>query len=710
MRLGLLRVAGTLVATIMLLAIAGPAAVTGGQASSATIAPAVSEWLATSAPDERLQVIVSFKNETGISRLKDKAGSLERLKSVPMALATLSAADIRDVASWSETRSVWDNEELELHLDEGTRMVKADRVWAGERLARPYLGTGVGVAVLDTGVDTLHPDLPYGAKVKKSFYIAADPLAPGEPQLFVEGSRQTDTEHGHGTHVSSTIAGTGVASGGQYQGVAPGADLYVFKVGAGASVLTWWAARAFDWVIENGAAHNIRVISNSWGGGGGEDYNPDNAINILSKAAYDKGIVTVFSAGNGGGPNKIGRNAVSPYVISVGAANKDFTKAPFSSTGRPGGDMTRDDNGLYRPTVTAPGVDIAAAHSSMGFVMADGVNTDNPLYTTASGTSMSAPHVSGIVSLMLEARPQLSPQNVIDILEGTAVSMPDYEYWQVGAGFVDAHAAVQAAEKGQTKFPPSTKGKTPAYQFMSGEDWTGTVLPAGYTLDGVSNALAHDTPVAVGSGVDALYAEIEWANEAESVYLFLYDPAGNEVESSAALTDIGSVRFRTVVTSNPAPGTWTIRVVGRVNAVTEYRGFYGLYQETSKTKTEKTQTLTTTTTPFEGEVLTSADAVHDSKFFTFNVPTGATEVRTRIDWSDSTWDIDLFLYDSNGRQAGSSTSGDQNWEEISVTGSTDPMDVNAGLPAGEWTVEVRGWLVVAPTPFTGTFSVTHPVQ
>lgn len=399
---------------------------------------------------------------------------------------------------------------------------------------------------------------------------------------------------------------------------------------------------------------------------------------------------------------------MSPYVICVGAANKDFSKAAFSSTGRPGGDMTRDANGLYRPTIVGPGVDIAAAHSSTGFVMADGLNTDNPLYSTASGTSMSAPHISGVVALMLEARPQLSAQNVIDIIEGTAVSMPDYEYWQVGAGFVDAHAAVKAAEKGQISFRPSTKGKTPAYQLLLSQDWTGTLLPAGYTLLPTSNALSHDTRVEVGSGVDALYAEIEWANENESVYLFLYDPAGNEVESSAALTDIGSVRFRTVVTTNPTPGTWTVRAVGRVNAVTDYRGFYGLYQENTKQQKTSTTTLTTTTTAFEGEVLTSADVVHDSKFFTFTVPTGATEVRTRIDWSDASWDIDLFLFDSNGREAGSSTSGDRNWEEISVTGGTDPMVANAGIPAGEWTVEVRGWLVVAPEPFNGTFSVTHP--
>jgi hypothetical protein len=106
----------------------------------------------------------------------------------------------------------------------------------------------------------------------------------------------------------------------------------------------------------------------------------------------------------------------------------------------------------------------------------------------------------------------------------------------------------------------------------------------------------------------------------------------------------------------------------------------------------------------------SADAVHDSQFFTFTVPTGATNVGTRIDWAETSYDIDLFVYDSNGRLAQKSTSGDRNWEEVSISGSTDPMIPNAGLPAGEWTVEVRGWLVVAPEPFTGTFSVTYPTQ
>ena len=191
-----------------------------------------------------------------------------------MTFSTLSADQIRQVAAWPETRSVWNNRTYKLLDDVANHMIHADRVVAGDGLRRPYDGTGVGVAVIDSGVDATHPDLPYGAKVKKNFYIAADPLSGDEPSVFVEGSRNTDTEVGHGTHVSSTIAGTGAASGGKYKGVAPGADIYMFRAGAGLNIFTWWAVRAFDWVIQNGPANNIRVVSNSWGGGDGDDYDP----------------------------------------------------------------------------------------------------------------------------------------------------------------------------------------------------------------------------------------------------------------------------------------------------------------------------------------------------------------------------------------------------------------------------------------------------
>jgi serine protease AprX len=356
----------------------------------------------------------------------------------------------------------------------------------------------------------------------------------------------------------------------------------------------------------------------------------------------------------------------------------------------------------------APGVDIVAARASLGVVMTEGVDTENPFYTHSDGTSMATPHVAGAVALMLEARPSLTAQNVIDIIEGTAVNMPDYEQWQVGPGFLDAYAAVRAAEKGQTTFRPSTNGKTPVYKLLSSKDWTGQVLPAGYSVIDQTNALASDTKVTVGTGVDALYAEIEWAQAAESVYLQLLNPAGQVVEESAGLTDIGFVNFRTVVTTKPVAGTWTVRAIGRVNTVTSYRGFWGTYQLNKPAKTTTPTNLVTTTSPYSGTVGTSVDAVHDSQYVTFNVPAGTTQVSAALDWAEANYDMDLFLYDSNGRLADSSTNGDINHEDVSVTSGTDPMIPSSGIPAGTWKLEIRGWLVAAPEAFTGTYSVTAP--
>lgn len=677
----------------------------GSVTSTATLGPNVAEFLDAARPAEKLDAIVAFHDDAGFDRLASLDVAFDRTRSVPIAFALLTAPQAREIASWPETRSVYENEEVPLDLDEGTRMVNADDVWRGDGLARPYLGTGVGVAVLDTGCDATHPDLPLGTKVKKNFYVAGSPLnGTSSPTIaFVEGV-QTDTEHGHGTHVAGTIAGTGAASGGRYQGVAPGADLYCFKVGAGASVLTAWAIRAFDWIIVNGDALNIRVASNSWGGGGGSDYQPNDPVNIITKAAYEDDIVVVFSAGNSGGPNKLGRNAVSPYVVSVAAANKDFTKASFSSTGRPGGDWIRDANGLYRPTVTAPGVDIMAPRSSAGVVMSTGVDPTNPYYTSASGTSMSAPHVSGVVALVLEANPSLTAQNVIDVLEGTARDMPAYEVWEVGAGFVDAHRAAMAAEDGQVAFKPLTKGRVPTYVLRTGASFEGDAIPAGYTLKSVDPSLVDRIPVSVGSGVEAIFAEISWPRATDNVYLYLFDPSGREVASSAGLLDVGSVNHRTVVVTNPAQGTWTIGVEGRVNLPTEYSGFWGLYDENTKKQKAFSGRTTTTTSEMSGVAGPGVDAAHTSAFHPVNVPAGATNVSVRIDWDDPTFDLDLYVYDATGKLVGQSlgTWTETNWEETYVT-TGDPM--GGGLVAGEWTVEVRSYVSVA-TPYTGTVRVT----
>ena len=115
----------------------------------ATLAPAVDDFLDDAASDDALAVIVTLHDRAGLERLAALDADVDTLESVPIGHATLTAAQIREVASWAETRSVWNDEELELYLDESRTMIGAERVWNGDGLARPYLGTGVAVAVID---------------------------------------------------------------------------------------------------------------------------------------------------------------------------------------------------------------------------------------------------------------------------------------------------------------------------------------------------------------------------------------------------------------------------------------------------------------------------------------------------------------------------------------------------------------------------------
>jgi serine protease AprX len=203
------------------------------------------------------------------------------------------------------------------------------------------------------------------------------------------------------------------------------------------------------------------------------------------------------------------------------------------------------------------------------------------MYTFADGTSMATPHVAGVVALMLEARPRLAPQNVIDMLEGTADNMPAYEIFEVGIGHLDALEAVQAAEKGKVNFPPVVNGKTPQFTRTSYASFSGTALPNTWQIaqcPDTTGLLSHHTFM-VGAGVDAIYTQIEWGESSQLLYLRLYDPNCQVAGESAALLDIGAVEHRALFVGTPQPGTWTVGVYGRVNAPWPYTGTFETYDK-----------------------------------------------------------------------------------------------------------------------------------
>ena len=269
--------------------------------------------------------------------------------------------------------------------------------WGVEKIGAPivwnmgYMGVNVKVAILDTGIDTEHPDLHVVGGV-----------------TFVHGTKTYNDDNGHGTHVAGIVAALNNTIG--VVGVAPEASLYAVKVlnrkgiGFVSDVIA-----GIEWSIDN----HMQIISMSFG-----STSDSTSLHDECDVAYEAGIVLVAAAGNNGPDNDtITYPAKYSSVIAVGATDKDDMVASWSSRGQ-------------ELELTAPGVDIYSTYK-------DGT------YETLSGTSMACPHVTGTVALILSKNSTLTPDNIRNILQNSAVDLGasglDSAY---GYGRVNATAAV----------------------------------------------------------------------------------------------------------------------------------------------------------------------------------------------------------------------------------------------------------------------------
>lgn len=413
----------------------------GTAAAPPVIDPLLQQVLASAGPLEQVQAIVTFQSRPttlALNILKLSGVRIKPLSVLPMVAIQGTRLQVTSATSLGIPGlvSIYYNRPLQYFLDESTAVIGAPAVWNDLGLT----GEGVTVAVLDSGIDGTHPDLLFGSKVVQNVKVLPDPFAVTGP-VAIENFTTTDTTSGHGTHCASTIAGTGDAATGRYRGVAPGARLV--GLGAGEAIAILSAVESFDWILANRQRYGIRVISNSWGTTGA--YDAADPVNVASKAAHDAGMVVVFAAGNEGpGDNTLNPYSVAPWVIGVAAGNKDGqTLADFSSRGIAG-------DPVYQPTITAPGVDIVAGRALTGTITLLAATADVELgadaarYTTMSGTSMATPHVAGVVALMLQANPSLTPGQVREAIRATATAMPAYQAHQAGAGYINALAAVTA--------------------------------------------------------------------------------------------------------------------------------------------------------------------------------------------------------------------------------------------------------------------------
>lgn len=293
-----------------------------------------------------------------------------------------------------------------------------------------YDGSGIGVVVIDSGVSS-DPDFP---NLRTRLSLSSN-------------SRTVNDVYGHGTHVAGIIAGNGIDSNNFYQGIAPGVDLISLKISDEQGMAYESDVVAgMQWVLENIDSFNIRVVNLSLNSLTPSSYH-SNPMSAAAEILWFNGVVVVVSSGNSGGNEMYdtinSAPAHDPFVITVGAMDekgttrrRDDSVPTFSAWGQ-------TYNGYLKPEIYAPGKDIYSVlskDSPWGTQNSERV-VGNGQYFRLSGTSMSAPMVSGAVALLLQAEPMLTPDQVKYRLIQSASWVSVWKY-------LDVYAAITTPSTG----------------------------------------------------------------------------------------------------------------------------------------------------------------------------------------------------------------------------------------------------------------------
>ncbi len=486
--------------------------------------------------DRRYDVVVTTDGSVGVAASRRAVGAFRVLRRLPIVDGFSAVVTGRQALALARMPGV---ERVEANVTVHATMDAAGSDFGVDR-ARTELGltgAGVGVCVLDTGVDPDHEQLDSTTIVFQDFVgSATDPY----------------DDHGHGTHVASILLGdgTGGPNAGKFRGVASDAALVAGKVlDANGSGSTDAIVEAVGWCADEPSVDIISMSLGSLLGSDGTD-----ALSEAVNAAVDAGKVAVVAAGNSGdGPSWVGSPGAATGAITIGAA-AEWSAAPgapnhsdgvhlayFSSRG-----PTMD--GRTKPDVVAPGDTITAAEQGT----AAG-------YITHSGTSMATPFAAGAIALALEAKPSWTPAQVRSAVEGTAQDRgapgKDNDW---GAGLLDAYALAAQAKglSGETQFPTHThvSAGVPAdgmwtHAFTLGGGDLGVPIGATILVDGTCTFFIPD----LGCLDD------NWSPDLDAR---LIDPTGLVLDrSTCALgAECGIGRQETLHAMPTVAGTYTIQV------------------------------------------------------------------------------------------------------------------------------------------------------
>lgn len=475
-----------------------------------------------------------------------------RMRVLPAVYVTATKSQLIAVSQLAAVRSIYGNRTLTLNSDPyfnatGVQRVAGDTDLRNDNGGIPVTGRNVTVAVLDTGINAEHADLT--GRVVQNVRLNDQQSAPAGFNYPVpaENVSNSDPVSGHGTFVGGVVAATGASSDGRYGGVAPGARLLGLSAGDAnlVNVLS-----GFDYLLDRGPHYGVRVVNCSFSAT--TVYDPHDPVNVATRMLTDRGVNVVFSVGNSGpGNGTMNPYSQAPWVIGVGATDANGRLANYSSRGSFG-------HQLQHPTLVAPGTNIIGLRSLPGLTGTFGVagadvqrlsSNELPYYTTATGTSFSAPQVAGAIALMLEADPTLTPKDVKDILSRTATPLPRYFFHETGAGMLNTYAAVLEAA-----FPNRRMGAFRSTMSRNGIRFT-TRTAQTFEQMVFPNVTASSNVMIPQNTVQATIS-VAWDLSANDFGLKVYDSSDALVGESNYLNLPGLTgRREKVVFRNPLAGT-----------------------------------------------------------------------------------------------------------------------------------------------------------
>jgi len=319
-------------------------------------------------------------------------------------------------------------------LDIATATIKVDMPQD-----RGYFGEGVTVAVIDTGIAP-HSDLTRPENRIVGF------------KDFVNDKTSPYDDNGHGTHVTGIIAGNGYSSNGKYAGVAPKANILGVKaLDETGSGNTSDIISAISWIIETKDQYKTNVVNLSLGSPANNPCSSDPLCRAVNEAVR-AGLTVVVAAGNSGPSAKtILSPGISPSVITVGAVDDKRTPNPGDDTVASFSSRGPTEEGLIKPDVVAPGVNIM----SLSNKKLDG-------YTSLSGSSMATPLVSGSLALLFDKYEKLSPKEAKTKILQSTIDLNEKKEDQ-GAGMINLEKIFKVDPKEPATKEPQKNPTRPSW-------------------------------------------------------------------------------------------------------------------------------------------------------------------------------------------------------------------------------------------------------